>query len=189
MNFHVTALTPTQRACIERSQNFRASIAARAADLADRKANEALRMLRVVSLETPLSRAPSIQTIAPEAMPAETDPPNPSWFLVLAPEPRRSDYPSILQIQKVVAAHFKVTVTDIMSRRRTADIVLPRQIAVYLCKEMTLHSYPQIGRRFGGKDHTTVLHSVQKMERLCLEESALAHDIAILTETITGIQQ
>jgi hypothetical protein len=179
-------ITPTQRAAIERHQNFRASIEARAAALVDRKTNAAFEALCVVAREAPLSCTPSIQTIAPEAMPAETDP-SPNWFVVC--EAKRSDYPSIRDIQKAVCKHYDVTLIDMLSRRRTADIVKPRQLAMYLCKKLTLHSLPQIGRRFGGKDHTTVLHSVQKMERLCLQDSALAHDIAILTEAITGIQQ
>jgi hypothetical protein len=180
-------ITPTQRRAIVRHRNFREAIAAKADELAHRKANEALRMLRVVSLETPLSRTPAIQTIAPEAMPAETDPPPSNWFVICAREPRRSEYPSILQIQKAVAAHFKTTVADIVSRRRTADIVLPRQIAVYLCKEMTLHSYPQIGRRFGDRDHTTQIHSVQKIKGMINRDANFAALISSLIAQLGAI--
>lgn len=189
MNMHVIDLTPTQRSAIIRHRSFRETIAAKAAELADRKANEALNALRLVSLETPLSLTPSLQAVTMEDVPAEADPLAQNWFEVLPAEPKRSDYPAIRDIQKAVCKHFDVTLIDMLSRRRTADIVKPRQLAMYLGKKLTLHSLPQIGRRFGGKDHTTVLHSVQKMERLCLQDSALAHDIAILTETITGIQQ
>jgi chromosomal replication initiation ATPase DnaA len=184
VNIHVTDLTPTQRACIERSQNFRASIAARAAELEHRKVNAALEALCVVAREAPLSQTPLIQSA--EAMPADAEP-SPNWFVVV--EPKHGDFPSIRDIQRKVCEHYGVTLIDILSRRRTADIVRPRQLAMYLCKKFTLHSLPQIGRRFGGKDHTTVLHSVQKMEHLCPRDAALAHDIAILTETITGVQQ
>jgi hypothetical protein len=170
MNIHVTDLTPTQRACVDRSRTFRETIAAKAAELEHRKVNAALDALCVVAREAPLTHIPSIQTIAPEAMPAETDPPSPNWFVSSASEPKRSDYPSIRDIQNAVCKHYDVTLIDMLSRRRTADIVKPRQLAMYLCKKLTLHSLPQIGRRFGGKDHTTVLHSVQKMERLCLQD-------------------
>jgi hypothetical protein len=189
MNLHVTDLTPTQRECIERSQNFRASIAARAAELEHRKMNAALEALCVVAREAPLTHSPSIQTIAPEAMPAETDPPSPNWFVVLASEPRRSDYPSIRDIQKAVCKHYDVTLIDMLSRRRTAIIVKPRQVAMFLGKKLTLHSLPQIGRRFGGRDHTTVLHAVRVTPLRARADAVLAHDIAILTQTITGIPQ
>lgn len=189
MNIHVTDLTPTQRACIERSQNFRASIAARASDLADRKANEALNALRVVALETPLSLTPSLQSVTLEDVPADIDPLAQNWFEVLPAEPKRSDFPSIRDIQKAVCKLYDVKLVDMLSSRRTAIIVKPRQVAMFLSKTQTLHSLPQIGRRFGGRDHTTVLHAVRKIERLCPCDAVLAHDIAILTQTITGIQQ
>jgi hypothetical protein len=189
MNIHVTDLTPTQRDAVERSRSFRKTIAAKAVELAHRKANAALEALRVVALEAPLSRTPSIRTIAPEAMPAEIDPPGPNWFVVLGSDPKRSDYPSIRDIQKAVCKHYDVKMMDLLSTRRTAEIVKPRQVAMFLCKDLTPHSLPQLGRRFGGKDHTTVLHAVRKVERLCQCDAELAHDIATLTKAITGIQQ
>jgi hypothetical protein len=184
MNFHVAGLTPTQRTAIARHQSFKASIEARAVALAQRKENAAFEALCVVAREAPLSQTPSIQSA--EAMPADAEP-SPNWFVVV--EPRHGDFPSIRDIQRKVCEHYGVTLIDILSRRRTADIVRPRQIAMYLCKKFTLHSLPQIGHRFGGKDHTTVLHSVQKMDHLCPRDAVLAHDIAILTEAITGVQQ
>lgn len=185
-----TQLTPTQRNAIKRRLDFRESIAARAAELADRKANEALRMLRVVALETPLRRTPSIQTIAPEAMPAETDPPSsPNWFVILASEPVKRDYPSIRDIQKAVCKHYGVTLIDILSSGRSARIALPRQVAYYFCKELTLHSLPQIGRRFGDRDHSSIHHGIAKIKRLCPRDADLAHDIATLTTAITGARK
>lgn len=176
MNLHVGNLTPTQQAAIERHQSFRASIAARAVELAHRKANAALEALRVVALEAPLSRAPVIQTVAPEAVPAETAPPN--WFMVL--EPRASDYPSIRDIQRTVCEHYGVTLADMLSARRTANIAFPRQVAVYLCKELTPHSYPHLGRRFGGRDHSTGVHSVQKIKRMIESDEQFAAVISLL---------
>jgi chromosomal replication initiator protein len=109
--------------------------------------------------------------------------------VVLGSEPKRSDYPSIRDIQKAVCKHYDVKMMDLLSSRRTAEIVKPRQVAMFLCKDLTPHSLPQLGRRFGGKDHTTVLHAVRKVERLCQCDAELAHDIATLTKAITGIQQ
>jgi hypothetical protein len=180
MNLHVTDLTPTQRECIQRSQNFRALIAARAADLADRKANEALQALRVAALETPLCQTPSLQSVTMKDVPAEPDPLAQNWFEVLPAEPKRSDYPPIRNIQRAVCKHYGVTMIDMLSARRTANIVLPRQVAVYLCKELTPHSYPHIGGRFGGRDHSTGIHSVQKINRMINSDEQFAAVISLL---------
>ena len=72
---------------------------------------------------------------------------------------------------------FNVSRADILSSRRTANVVRPRQIAMYLSKMMTLRSLPEIGRRFGGRDHTTVLHAVRKIEALALKDHALSEEI------------
>lgn len=71
---------------------------------------------------------------------------------------------SIEFIQKVVADHFQLKVSDLKSDKRLKTVVLPRQIAIYLCRDMTKASLPEIGKRFGGKDHTTVIHSVKKID-------------------------
>jgi chromosomal replication initiator protein len=67
-----------------------------------------------------------------------------------------------------------------LSSRRTANVVRPRQIAMYLAKTLTLRSLPEIGRRFGGRDHTTVLHAVRKIEHLADTDKVLADEIDIL---------
>jgi chromosomal replication initiator protein len=67
-----------------------------------------------------------------------------------------------------------------LSSRRTANVVRPRQVAMYLAKILTLRSLPEIGRRFGGRDHTTVLHAVRKIEALAANDSALADEIEAL---------
>ena len=67
-----------------------------------------------------------------------------------------------------------------MSARRTANVVRPRQVAMYLSKVMTLRSLPEIGRRFGGRDHTTVLHAVRKIEGLTGSDEALREDVRAL---------
>lgn len=71
--------------------------------------------------------------------------------------------PKISDIIRIVAAFYGVHVTDMLSERRTANVLRPRHIACYLAKELTLHSLPEIGRRMGGRDHTTILHAVRKI--------------------------
>ena len=101
--------------------------------------------------------------------------------LVGTREPRRI---RIEDIQKVVASHFNVSKTDLLSARRTRAIVRPRQIAMYLAKTMTPRSFPEIGKRFGGRDHTTVLHAVRKVEELAAADAALAQEIELLKRLI-----
>lgn len=90
----------------------------------------------------------------------------------------RTDQPKIEEIQRATAEHYGVTRDDIISSRRTLSIVRPRQVAVYLAKVLTLRSLPDIGRRFGNRDHTTVLHSVRKIANLVQSDALLAADIA-----------
>jgi chromosomal replication initiator protein len=94
--------------------------------------------------------------------------------LVRHREPRRV---KIEDIQRLVANHYNVTRADILSSRRTATVVRPRQIAMYLAKSLTLRSLPEIGRRFGGRDHTTVLHAVRKIEGMVSTDQELAGEI------------
>jgi chromosomal replication initiator protein len=97
--------------------------------------------------------------------------------LVRTREPKRV---KIEDIQKLVATHYNVSRADILSSRRTATVVRPRQIAMYLAKVLTLRSLPEIGRRFGGRDHTTVLHAVRKIEGLTLKDGTLSEEIELL---------
>jgi chromosomal replication initiator protein len=97
--------------------------------------------------------------------------------LVRTHDPKRV---KIDDIQKLVASHFNVSRADILSSRRTANVVRPRQIAMYLAKTLTLRSLPEIGRRFGGRDHTTVLHAVRKIEELVSKDHNLAEVIELL---------
>ena len=96
--------------------------------------------------------------------------------LIRTREPKRV---KIEDIQKLVASHYNVSRADILSSRRTATVVRPRQIAMYLSKALTPRSLPEIGRRFGGRDHTTVLHAVRKIENLCGAESTLAEELEL----------
>jgi chromosomal replication initiator protein len=94
--------------------------------------------------------------------------------LVRHREPKRV---KIEDIQRLVANHYNVSRADILSSRRTATVVRPRQIAMYLAKSLTLRSLPEIGRRFGGRDHTTVLHAVRKIEGMVTKDQELATEI------------
>jgi chromosomal replication initiator protein len=97
--------------------------------------------------------------------------------LVRPQEPKRV---KIEDIQRVVARQYNVSRADLLSSRRTANVVRPRQVAMYLAKTLTLRSLPEIGRRFGGRDHTTVLHAVRKIENLVSTDTALAEEIEML---------
>lgn len=96
-------------------------------------------------------------------------------------EPRRV---RIEDIQKVVSRHFNVSKADLLSSRRTRTIVRPRQIAMYLSKAMTPRSLPEIGRRFGGRDHTTVLHAVRKIEELMGGDRGFADEVELLRKMV-----
>jgi chromosomal replication initiator protein len=97
--------------------------------------------------------------------------------LVRPQEPKRI---KIEDIQRVVARQYNVSRSDLLSSRRTANVVRPRQVAMYLAKTLTLRSLPEIGRRFGGRDHTTVLHAVRKIEALVGKDAALSDEVELL---------
>ncbi|MEN0087763.1 MAG: chromosomal replication initiator protein DnaA [Pseudomonadota bacterium] len=90
----------------------------------------------------------------------------------------------IEDIQRVVSKHFGVSRQDLLSNRRTRVIVRPRQIAMFLSKNLTPRSLPEIGRHFGGRDHTTVLHAVRKVEELSNSEPKFAQELELLTRLI-----
>jgi chromosomal replication initiator protein len=87
---------------------------------------------------------------------------------------------TIDEIQKRVAEHFNIRLADMHSARRARAVARPRQVAMYLCKQLTPRSLPEIGRKFGGRDHTTVMHAVKKVEELLAADRALAEDIELL---------
>jgi chromosomal replication initiator protein len=101
--------------------------------------------------------------------------------LVGAGEPKRV---RIEDIQRIVARHYNVSRQELVSNRRTRVIVKPRQVAMYLSKTMTPRSFPEIGRRFGGRDHTTVLHAVRKIEEMIAADQKLSHEIELLRRLI-----
>jgi len=88
-------------------------------------------------------------------------------------------------IQKLVCKQYNVSKQDLLSARRTRSIVWPRQIAMFLCKAMTPRSLPEIGKRFGDRDHTTVLHAVRKVEDLIGKNDSIAHEIETLKRDLS----
>ena len=95
-----------------------------------------------------------------------------------------SEKNDVHRIQKIVAEYFQISVEDIRSKKRSANIAFPRQIAMYLCRAMTSESFPKIGIEFGGKDHSTVMHSVEKIEKEIRENKDLANIIEKLKKDI-----
>ena len=93
---------------------------------------------------------------------------------------------TIETIQKTVADYYKIKVADMHSKRRPANIALPRQIAMYLAKELTQHSLPEIGANFGGRDHTTVMHAVRKISQERMGNAELNHELHVLEQLIRG---
>jgi chromosomal replication initiator protein len=93
---------------------------------------------------------------------------------------------TIEEIQKRVAAHFNIRIADMHSARRARAVARPRQVAMYLAKQLTSRSLPEIGRKFGGRDHTTVMHAVKKIEELKATDSSFAEDIDLLRRMLEG---
>ncbi|MDJ0948797.1 MAG: chromosomal replication initiator protein DnaA [Alphaproteobacteria bacterium] len=93
---------------------------------------------------------------------------------------------TIEDIQKAVARHFNVRISDMHSARRARAVARPRQVAMFLSKQLTTRSLPEIGRRFGGRDHTTVMHAVKTVERLCAEDVGFAEDVEVIKRSLEG---
>ncbi len=93
---------------------------------------------------------------------------------------------TIEQIQRRVAANYKLTVEQLVSKSNSRQFAFPRQIAMYLCKKLTKHSYPEIGRAFGGKHHTTVIHSFEKIQSLSVTDPSFQR---LLLDLLEGLQK
>ena len=89
------------------------------------------------------------------------------------------------QVQQLVANHYNITVEDMKSKRRMASIAFPRQVAMYICRTELNESFPKIGIEFGGKDHTTVMHSVDKIKKQLKSNKELQIEIAKIIEKIS----
>lgn len=93
---------------------------------------------------------------------------------------------TIDEIQKRVSEHFHIRHAEMVSARRAREVARPRQIAMYLAKQLTPRSLPEIGRRFGGRDHTTVIHAVRQIEKLRGEDSEIDNDVRTLMRVLEG---
>src|SRR5882762_4293768 len=91
---------------------------------------------------------------------------------------------TLQQIQKLVAATYKLSVDELLSKNNARQISHPRQVAMYLCKNLTKHSYPEIGRAFGGKHHTTVIHSCEKIKALTASDATFQKIVGDISETL-----
>jgi hypothetical protein len=165
MNMHTSLGTETEMAALKRRREFHGKIAAMAA-----------------ALTAPIKPPAPVAAIEPEAMPAETDPPAPcQWFWPAEWLP----FQEVRKIQECVGKYYGVTRADLMSERRMKELIRPRHVAIYLAKQLTPLSLPSIGRRFGGRDHTTILHAVRKIEALARLDRELAFEVAVLVDTLT----
>ncbi len=93
---------------------------------------------------------------------------------------------TIEEIQKRVAEHYAIRLSDMHSARRARAVARPRQVAMYLAKQLTTRSLPEIGRKFGGRDHTTVMHAVKRIEQLRATDAGFAEDIDLLRRMLEG---
>jgi len=93
---------------------------------------------------------------------------------------------TIEEIQRKVAEHYNIRLSDLIGPKRVRNIARPRQVAMYLAKQLTLRSLPEIGRRFGGRDHTTIMHGVRKIEELMATDSDLVDNLAMLRRALQG---
>ena len=93
---------------------------------------------------------------------------------------------TIEEIQKQVASHFNIRISDMHSARRARSVARPRQVAMYLAKQLTTRSLPEIGRKFGGRDHTTVMHAVRKVDELREHDSSFKEDVELLRRMLEG---
>jgi chromosomal replication initiator protein len=91
---------------------------------------------------------------------------------------------SIEEIQRKVADHYNIRLTDMSSARRARNVARPRQVAMYLAKQLTQRSLPEIGRRFGNRDHTTVMHAVSRVAELMAADAGFAEDVTLLRKML-----
>jgi chromosomal replication initiator protein len=108
------------------------------------------------------------------------------WFKILDEvDAKRPDKPSIRVIQDEACQHYNISRGDMISRRRQLALTLPRQMAMHLCRKLTMKSYPTIAAMFGDRDHSTILHASRKIERLADVDADVSSDLATLIGKIS----
>jgi chromosomal replication initiation ATPase DnaA len=136
------------------------------------------------------ARKARLARLAAAAKPSPAEPRREQWMPRAAPRLRRRPAaqppkgPDVAEIQREVCAHYGVALADLLSQRRPAALVRPRQVAVYLCRRLTSLSMARIGVLFGGRDHTTVLISERKIAALLQRDAALVASLATLTAAL-----
>lgn len=131
-----------------------------------------------------LRHAPIVKAFEPEEIPIVNIVEEIERSLIIrAP----SGDPRIALIQRAVCLHFGVTRNDMLSQRRSRIVARPRQVAMFLARHMTRHTLPEIGRRFGGRDHTTVIHAVNKVSALIAADEVFARDIELVRAGIWDV--
>jgi chromosomal replication initiator protein len=112
----------------------------------------------------------------------------PGSYTICAAPPARVEFKrgpiTIRSIQEAVAEHYGISRLDLISNRRSRHIAQPRQLAMYLCRELTPHSYPSIGKHFGKRDHTTIMHGVKVVEERLEASARLGNDLCDLREAL-----
>jgi chromosomal replication initiator protein len=93
---------------------------------------------------------------------------------------------SVEEIQRKVSEHYAIRLSDMIGPKRLRSFARPRQVAMYLAKQMTRRSLPEIGRSFGGRDHTTVMHGVRRIEELMHKDAQIADDLELLRRALEG---
>ncbi|MEP6019931.1 MAG: chromosomal replication initiator protein DnaA [Paracoccaceae bacterium] len=91
---------------------------------------------------------------------------------------------TVEEIQRKVSDHYNIRLSDMIGPKRLRSYARPRQVAMYLCKQLTTRSLPEIGRRFGGRDHTTVMHGVRRIDELKIQDSQIAEDLELLRRSL-----
>lgn len=99
-------------------------------------------------------------------------------------EAKKMKAPKVGEIQNAVSNFYGVKVHDLTSARRTGELIHPRQVAVYLAKTLTPHSYPEIGRRFGNRDHTTMLYSFRKIDKMIKSSADVRDEVNAITKSL-----
>lgn len=168
---------------------YRPVVSAEAKRQADAARARQLRMsisLKATSSPTiaPVASTPPSFPTQPKAQPASPIPSElfaEAWELI---DGQHSRYPTVMDVQRAAIRYFRISQADLASPRRDHAVMRPRQIAMYVAKKLTLRSLPEIGRRFGDRDHTTVLHAVRQIDRLIDVDPRIATDVSNLKQMI-----
>ncbi|HEX9328663.1 MAG TPA: helix-turn-helix domain-containing protein, partial [Reyranella sp.] len=100
--------------------------------------------------------------------------------------PRHPDMMSVEDIQKAVCTHFRLSNSELLSKDRHKSVAFARQVAMYVCRQRLKSSFPELGRAFGNRDHTTVMHAVRKIEELKISDLSIAEDVELLKRQLQG---